>query len=284
MKPGFWDYLRAAFSARPIGMYFPPNWVGLALFGLLGLLNPGFWLLGAGLECAYLYALMTNSRFQRVVAARQQSAARKTWEERRARLLTELAPEDLRRYRSLERRCAEILEHQCRSAASAAGLAEQSSGLGRLLWVYLRLLLTRRAIEKIVEEADAGEGARLEKRVGKLEGRLKENGLSEDLRKSLSGQLEILKQRLEKQREAREKLTFLEAELTRIQEQVELIREQAMLATDPETVSHRIDQITATLDGTSQWILDQQKIYGQVEDLLTEPPPLPVPAAQKESA
>ena len=54
--------------------------------------------------------------------------------------------------------------------------------------------------------------------------------------------------------EARDKLAFLDAELTRIQEQVELIREQAVLTADPETVSQRIDQISATLGGTTEWI------------------------------
>ena len=49
MKPGFGDYVREAFNARPIGMFVPPNWIGLGLFGLLGIINPGFWLIGAGL-------------------------------------------------------------------------------------------------------------------------------------------------------------------------------------------------------------------------------------------
>jgi septal ring factor EnvC (AmiA/AmiB activator) len=85
-----------------------------------------------------------------------------------------------------------------------------------------------------------------------------------------------------KRREARDKLAFLESELTRIEEQVELIREQAVLAADPETVSQRIDQITTTLGGTTQWIQEQQKIYGAVEDLLIEPPPMTA-AATRES-
>ena len=96
------------------------------------------------------------------------------------------------------------------------------------------------------------------------------------LRKSLTAQLEILQQRQEKKREAVEKLAFLDAELTRIQEQVELLREQSVLSTDPEIVSQRIDQITTTLGGTNQWIRDQQKIYGAMEDLLSDPPPLVV--------
>jgi len=48
MKLGLMDYVRAAFNARPIGMWIPPNWIGLGVFGFLGVLNPGFWVLGAG--------------------------------------------------------------------------------------------------------------------------------------------------------------------------------------------------------------------------------------------
>jgi hypothetical protein len=122
----------------------------------------------------------------------------------------------------------------------------------------------------------------MESRILKIEEQLKEPSVTEDLRKSLSAQIEILRQRMGKKREAAEKLEFLDAELTRIEQQVELLREQAVLATDPETVSQRIDQVTATLGGTNQWIRDQQKIYGAMEDLLADPPPVVVPG-QKES-
>ena len=68
-KPGFFDYIKAAFNARPLGMFVAPNWIGLGAFGLLGVMEPGFWVLGAGLELGYLLALATNERFQRLVAA-----------------------------------------------------------------------------------------------------------------------------------------------------------------------------------------------------------------------
>ena len=67
MKKGFGSYLAAAFNARPFGMFVAPNWVGLVAFGLAGLTNPGFWLIGAGVELAYLFGLATNRRFQQVV-------------------------------------------------------------------------------------------------------------------------------------------------------------------------------------------------------------------------
>ena len=67
-RPDIRECLRAAFSARPMGMFIPPNWIGLAAFGFLGLINPGFWLVGLGLELGYLSILTTNERFQRLVA------------------------------------------------------------------------------------------------------------------------------------------------------------------------------------------------------------------------
>ena len=68
MKPDLWDYIKTAFNARPMGMFIPPNWVGLGVLAFLGTLNPGFWIMGAGLELGYLLLLSTNPRFQRVVA------------------------------------------------------------------------------------------------------------------------------------------------------------------------------------------------------------------------
>jgi hypothetical protein len=285
MKLGILDYIRAAFNARPIGMWIPPNWIGLGVFGMLGLVNPGFWVLGLGVELAYLYALAQNPRFQRVVTGSRLAETRKVWQEKLQRLILQLGPADQQRYRALERRCQVILEQQQQTGNESLDLKSQGEGLGRLLWIYLRLLSTRQAIARVLNESAIGEGdpKSVEARIKSLETRVKSPGIGEELRKSLSGQMEILQQRMEKQKEARAKLAFLEAELTRIQEQAELIREQAVLATDPEVVSQHIDQISATLGGTTKWIHEQQQIYGTVEDLLTEPPPVTLKAAANES-
>ncbi len=285
MKPSLWDYVREAFNARPIGMFLPPNWVGLGIFGMLGLVNPGFWLIGVALELTYLGVLSTHERFQRFVAASKQWQARQSWQDKIDQLARQLNPEAQQRYRVLEGRCRTILEQQAHLGIVTTGLDAQGEGLARLLWVYLRLLLTRQSIEKIVREAAAPreEMQKLDERIANLQSRLKGETLSEELRKSLTGQVEILQQRLEKRQEARDKMAFLDAELTRIQEQVELVREQAVLSTDAESVSQRIDQITTSLGGTTQWITEQQKIYGAVEDLMAEPPAVSVGPTVKQS-
>jgi len=277
MGTHFKDLLRAAFGARPIGMFVPPNWIGIGAFGLLGLINPGFWVIGAGLEAAYLFTLMTHPRFQRFVAGSKLVDAQRGWQQKVQALLAGLAPEDRARYTSLEQRCRGILDQQL-DVDDQSGVAAQGSGLGRLMWIYLRLLSTRASIRKILSEPAGRDD--VGKRAADLAARLKKEQLADDLRKSLTGQLDILEQRLARQQEARDKLEFVEAELARIQEQVELIREQAMLSTDANAVSERIDQVAATLGGTTQWIQEQQKLYGQVEDLVSDTPPMLVPSAK----
>jgi hypothetical protein len=273
VNPSAWDYIRKAFNARPIGMFIPPNWIGLGVFGMLGALNPGFWVVGLGLELGYLWVLGTNERFQKFVAASWQVLNRKQWQSRIDSLVQQLSNDDQQRYRTLEGRCRALLEQQKNLQTPTQGLQAQNEGLGRLLWVYLSLLSTRQALSRVLRGATGtpDTSASLEKRISELKTRLSEP-LTEDLRKSLTGQIEILQQRLDKRCEARNKMAFLDAELTRIQEQIELVREQAVLTAEPETISQRIDQITTTLGSTVQWVSDQQKIYGAVEDLMSEPP------------
>lgn len=268
-----WRYIKSAFNGRPIGMFIPPNWVGLAAFGLLGaLVNPGFLLLGAGLELAYLLTLSTNGRFQRLVDAQGNVDEQKQWDVRLKAMLSELGREDQQRYRALETRCRIILGQRAKNDLTAH-LQTQSEGLGRLLWIYLRLLHTRQSLMQVLREAGTIDEP-LERRLDRLGRQLKDEALGDDLRRSYEGQLQILHQRLAKQAEAKQKLAFLNAELSRIEQQVELIREQSIVSHDPNALSQRIDEVGATLTGTSNWIRDQQRIYGAMSDLLEDPPPV----------
>jgi hypothetical protein len=287
-KPGFFDYIKAAFNARPLGMFVAPNWIGLGAFGLLGMMEPGFWVLGAGLELGYLLALATNERFQRLVAAVPLVEATADWNKRIQALVGRLDAGDRRIYDLLSQRCRSIIDLQLHGASPATvpgGLESQADGLGRLSWMFLRLLVARRTIQQVIGESggESGNAADLRKRVSVLERQQSDASLTEELRRSLGGQLDILKQRLLQRTDAERKLTYIDAELERIQQQVELIREQAALSTDPELLSQRIDEITATLGTTGQWIRDQQQVYGAMEDLLTDPPPLAPDARARES-
>lgn len=293
MKPGFWDYVREAFNARPLGMFVPPNWIGVAAFGLLGFQQPGFWVIGAGLELAYLSLLATNPRFQRLVSGQASLASTREVTDKGGRLLATLPDIDRRRYDILALRCQSILEQQFAGDTAAPGFEMQREGLGRLTWMYLRLLSTRQAIRRVLAQPDgrnaqasgqpppipgsaptsAGSNQReLEQRLADVNRRLQDSSLSEELRRSLTAQADLLQQRVRRRSEAEGKLAYLDAELTRIEEQVELIREQAVLSTDPESFSLRIDEIGATLSGTADWIAEQQRTLGAMDDLLGDAP------------
>jgi hypothetical protein len=292
MRPSLWDYVREAFNAKPIGMFLPPNWAMLAGFGLASgwYQEPGFLVLGAGVELGYLLLLGTNARFQRFVAGKLGAGGSREVEQKWQRLVSSLPDLDKRRYAALAQRCQAVLEQQFHGDTSAPGFASQSDSLGKLTWMYLRLLVTRQGIQRVLREGAArapgdpppvpGTGAPpmslsgLEKRLAELKRRLDDSSLSDDLRRSLEGQAALLEQRVARRSEADQKLAFLEAELTRIEEQVELIREQAALSSDPDNLSQRIDEISATLGSTGEWIADQQKTIGALDDLISEPPPL----------
>jgi len=278
MKQGLWTYLKAAFNARPIGMFIPPNWIGLTGVALAGLLNPGFWAIGAGLELAYLFGLSSSKRFQRVVDGSAKLEDREQWQQKLQAIVAQLDPDDRERFVNLQRRCYTIIEQQ-RQNGETPELELQGEGLSKLLWIYLRLLRTRQSLLRIIRESldlDRGRGEPLDKRLKRLSGEVQSPSISADLRKSLEGQLEILQQRMEKRRESRDKLAFLDAELVRIEEQVELLREQAVMSTTPHAVSERIDHIAGTLTDTQQWVRDQQQIMGNVDEILNEPPPMVV--------
>jgi hypothetical protein len=288
MRPSLWDYVREAFNAKPIGMFLPPNWAMLGAFGLAGYLHdPGWLVLGAGVELGYLLLLGTNVRFQRFVAGKLSAGGSREVEQRWHRLVASLPDIDKRRYAALAQRCQAVLEQQFPGDTSAPGYASQSDSLGRLTWMYLRLLVTRQGIQRVLREGAArapgdpppvpgtpASSGRLDVRLADLKRRLDDPSVSDDLRRSLQGQADLLEQRLARRGEADGKLAFLEAELTRIEEQVELIREQAALSTDPDHLSQRIDEISATLGTTGEWIADQQKAIGAMDDLISEPPPL----------
>lgn len=277
MKTGLWQLVRAAFNARPFGMIVPPNWIGLAGVGLLGLVNPGFWIIGAGVEVAYLTLLLSSARFRRTVAAQRLAGRHQDWEGQVEELLGQLSSTDRGRYLALAARCRSILTQPAGTSAGAPASLTQDESLGRLAWIYLKLLLARQMIARVLAP-DATSADQLDSQIAQLQARLKQTSLAEELRRSLTGQLEILTQRRAQRVEAKEKLDYLDAERVRIEQQVELLREQAALSTDPEVLSRRIDEVSGTLGSTAQWVREQQQLYGAAEDILAEPPPLAVQA------
>ncbi len=274
MKPGFLTYLGAAFNARPLGMPIPPNWLGLVAVGLLGLVSPGFWLIGAGVELGYLLMLTSSARFRATVDAGHQQSTHGDWEARRAALIERLPAEERRRQEALEERCRVVLTQTRGDEAQGESTAldgQQAESLAQLAWVHLRLLLSRQRLHRVVSEAEAP--AEIARRIVELETRLSDPTTSDGLRASLASQLEILTSRRTSHASARDQLALVDAELERLRQQVELVREQTALSSDASGASRTIDALGATLGETTRWLSDQRQTLGEVEDLTAAPPP-----------
>lgn len=262
-------YLWAAFWARPFGMPVPPNLFGLAALGILGaLLHPGFWLIGAGLEIAYLAALSRSSRFRAAVdaggAGERGAGAR---DARHQALWGRLARVDQEAQGALEARCDEILA----TLDERGGAASHAEGLARLAWLHLRLLAAREALERVMA-GGAAEAGPLEAQAAAVARRLAGPDLSDDLKRTLEQQAEVIGQRREAHAEAARRRERVQAELERIRQQVSLVREQVLLATDEAGVASSVDALSASLDEASRWLGDQQELLGGLDDL-TAPPP-----------
>lgn len=253
-SPGFFDYVVAAFNARPAGMPLPPNWAALAAFALLGLLNPGFWLIGAGLEVAYLLGLSHLPRFRAIVDAQHRLEKEAVEDHRVASSLAQLDAERRTRFRAVEARCETILaEQQMDSAISRM----QREGLDRLIAIHLRLLFTQASMERLLEDSGATEES-LEEEMRRLAERA--SGSGPELRRSLEAQAAILERRRKALIDGREKLAFANSELDRIEHQIALILDEVRLSKAPETIGSQIDRVSGELDETRNWVNEQQRL------------------------
>jgi hypothetical protein len=266
---GFVDYLQKAFFYRwrvPLLGRLPLNLAGLAAFGVLGLANPGFWLLGAGLELAFVVGLASSQRFQKLVQAQQALERSRSSEQQLLDAVQGLEPDSQRRFYDLLQQCREIAAiSETLSQGSLASMAKmRTGGLNQMLWIFLRLLTSREvlldSLRTSQQEAVQREIAKLEERLAAIEG---ESSLARSLRASL----EIQQKRFETLGRSRENLEVVEAELDRIGHQVALLREEAAISGRAEVLSERLDSVTGALSETNRWMEQHTELFSGLEGL-----------------
>jgi hypothetical protein len=276
-RNGFMDYVRAAFHARPAGMFIPPNWIALGVIGLLGTIDPGFWVLGLGLELGYLFLLSTSARFQRLVDGKALLAVREKERQEAMAKVRRLNAESQRRLAKLQANCEAVLQDYAAGRWEEESLLRQhTESMNRFVWLFFQLLLTREGIVALAKEGKFSREARrkLEAEIEALEEQVVQEGTAPELARSLEGKLAILRQRLENLAAGEQQYQYVESELSRIEQQVELLRERALLQRDGASLSAQIDSVGASLGETADWIRTQRNLFEATEDLTEEPPPL----------
>ncbi len=259
--------LWAAFVARPLGMPIPPNFFMLAAFGLLGsFISPGFWVLGAGVELAYLAWLANNARFRATLQAQAQYDEPA---DRRYRNLIEALPESSRaRQRDLEKRARDIV-HLLDNDPIMRSYVDNIEGL---VWLNLRMLNAGQAMDRVLATAEQ-EHERLQQQEDGIEARLAQDSLDPELRRSLEQQKQVIDARQAAHAEARLRAERVQAELARIDQQLALIREQALLAGDEKRMGASLDALTSAFNEADRWLDSQRDLLGALD--FDEAIPLP---------
>lgn len=244
-----WRYLTAAFWAQPdlpgLGRL-PLNLLAVIGVGVLGLANPGFWLLGLGAEVAFLFALATNQRFQKTVDAQDLSLTTTDAEQKRQALIQQLTPDARQRLTANEAKSKRILEVQRESQFSDFVLDSTREALGRITWVYLKLLIAR---HRLLEQARLDTPGELETRVAGLECDLASPGLSEAMRASKNATLEITRKRLATLQRRQQSLAEIDSDLIRTEAQMDLALENAAIQDQPTAIGSDLTLASHLLDG-----------------------------------
>ncbi len=279
----FWDYVKEAFHRRaqlPLLGMMPANKMALAAFAVLGLANPGFWFLGAGLEVAYLTWLAGSERFQKLVKAERLLEVQESWKERVHQSVARLSEEGRDRYRRLLGQCRRILGISETFDGDSLGNFRdmRARSLNQLLGIYLRMLTSKEVIKANVVGLDR---EKLQEEARKLEKRLAETSDEGPLARSLQGTLDIHRRRLENLDRAGDSLKVIDAELDRIEKQVELIREESAVSGKPELLSTRLDAVTSAMSETTRWMDQHSDFFSSLagderEDVLSQLPDLPM--------
>jgi chemotaxis protein histidine kinase CheA len=289
-KAGLLRYLKEAFMFRWNLLVFGGAAAAAVVSGHADIAMP----LVAAAEITYLAGLTTLPRFQGAIDAKARAEQRgntgpqaamdpESQANARDRILEVLKSltEDRRsRFLRLRARCVEMsrIANAVRgdmADRSGASTELRTPALDRLLWVYLRLLLSDQAISRFVQAADEDS---IDKTIADLTVKRKKradsvgeaNQAEDRIIKSLDDSIATAGARKENVEKSKGNAEFISTELDRLENKIQAVTELAVGHTDPNEVSSRIDAISEGISQTEQTIRDLQQITG-VSDADTTP-------------
>jgi hypothetical protein len=245
-----WRYVKEAFFVRwpvPALGDLPVNVMAVAAFGILGLANPGFWLLGVAVEAGVLSSLAFNRRFQRLVDGRALLTSDDDVSRARHGLIDGLPASSKQRLTALSNKCTKVLTLYQASRADGVVLEGNREALRNLEWIYLKLLVAESHLRNNVSGED---DRQLRQRIGELEADLQKQPESQSLRDSKSSTLEILKKRLALWRRREQSIDEICSDMVRIEAQVDLLVENAALEGRPQATDVEIQLATELVGGS----------------------------------
>jgi hypothetical protein len=280
---GMGDYLREAFLFRWNLLLFLGGAAAAALTPtpLPQVLLP---LVAAG-ELSYLAGLVSLPRFRAAIDVKVNAANRppvvattpvapapslKT-------MLSGLPSEARTRFERLHSRCLEMrgIAAGVRGAAGDQGASAEeirTPGLDRLLWLFLRLLVSKAALDRFLQSMNEKEiTARLTEQRANLTAA--QTAKDERVIRSLQDSVAMSELRLDNFGRAKKNAEFVTLELDRIEGKIQALAEMAVNRQDPDFLSSQVDSAAESMRQTEKAVSELQHLTG-LADQLEEPPPI----------
>ena len=278
---GFRRYLRAAFL-QP--------WNLLLFFGSIGMtvvtgtqdLAP--FIMAA--EMTFLAGLASMPRFRTAIDAKINAKERAETEKMTPaaevalqRMVASLPNAGLRRFLSLRQRCYEMRDiaagirgqaHTDTSDVTAEAM--RNSSLDRLLYLFLKLLVSQSALERFLNTTSERE---LELRLQDVQARKAQAqaGGDERIVRSLQDSESDATLRLENYRNSLKDAEFVNVELDRIETKIRTLVETAVSRQDPDTLSVQVTAAADSMKQTEDAVRNLQHLTG-IESALEDTPPI----------
>jgi hypothetical protein len=264
-------YLKRAFFQRWNLLLF----LGAAGAAVLSPLPDAMLALVAAGELLYLTLLMSHPRFREAVDAEQHKAARTQAQDAGQRSVQEIVgqmpPADRQRFDALRLRCLEMrsIAQGVRGKQGPAGEDSNTAALDRLLWVFLRLLVSQQAMNRFLQRTDVREiQAKLD---GARQQVQAQAGGDERILRSLTDSVAVQEQRLENYNRAKQNAEYVRVELDRIEAKIQAITEAAVNRADPDFLTSQIDSVAESMHSTEKAISELQEITGFVDEMQGPP-------------
>ena len=213
----------------------------------------------AALELIYLAGLSSNSRFQDAVIAaerKNEETIRSSTNTKLNKILTALNNEDRSRYERLKDLCRELRHIADRIKGTIKTELEvisdvQVNSINRLLWMYLKLLYSKNALESYFKAINVNE---IEERIKRAKERLEAMGPEDNdseaeakRRESLMDTLKTSQKRLKNYRISTENYDFIGLELERLYSKITSLAEMGINQQDPNLITNEISVISSSI-------------------------------------
>jgi hypothetical protein len=282
---GMSDYLKEAFLFRWNLLFLLGGAAAAAMTPLAPVLLP---LVAAG-ELTYLAGLVSIPRFRAAIDAKVHAAGKAAAGDSAAppappvslvQMLGGLPSASRARFERLHARCVEMrgIAAGVRGASGDDhGSAEEirTPGLDRLLWLFLRLLMSKAALDRFLQSMNEHEiSARLvelRKSVAAQTPTAGQPAADDRILRSLQDSIAMAELRLDNYGRAKKNADFVSVELDRIEGKIQALAETAVNRQDPDFLSSQVDSAAESMRQTEKAVSELQHLTG-LADQLEEPP------------